>query len=65
MIINLSDNYRLHVAVTPTTGDQYHLKIESQWLGAKDPQGLQRVLSATLSKKNLLDLTETILTATK
>lgn len=65
MIININDNYKLHVAVNPTVGNQYHIKIESQWLGAKDPQGLQRVWSAIMTKKNLLDLTETILNATK
>ena len=34
-------------------------------LGAKDPDGLQTRYQVTLSKKNLLDLTETILETTR
>jgi hypothetical protein len=65
-VINVTDSYRLHVTVSPTIPQgHYHLKIESQWLGAKDPDGLQTRYQVTLSKKNLLDLTETILEATR
>jgi hypothetical protein len=65
-VIEVTDSYRLHLTVHSTIPDgYYHLKIESQWLGAKDPNGLQTRYQVTLSKKHLLELTETILEATR
>jgi len=65
-VIEVTESYRLHVTVHPTIPDgHYHLKIESQWLGAKDPNGLQTRYQVTLSKKHLLELTETLLEATR
>lgn len=65
-VIEVTESYRLHVTVKPTIPDgHYHLKIESQWLGAKDPDGLQTRYQVTLSKKHLLELTETLLEATR
>jgi hypothetical protein len=65
-VIEVTESYRLHVTVSPSIPEgHYHLKIESQWLGAKDPDGLQTRYQVTLSRQNLLNLTETILEATR
>jgi hypothetical protein len=65
-VIEVTESYRLHITVSPTIPEgHYHLKIESQWLGAKDPNGLQTRYQVTLSRQNLLNLTETILEATR
>jgi len=65
-VIEVTESYRLHVTVSPSIPEgYYHLKIESQWLGAKDPNGLQTRYQVTLSRQNLLNLTETILEATR
>jgi hypothetical protein len=65
-VIEVTESYRLHVTVQPTIPDgHYHLKIESQWLGAKDPNGLQTRYQVTLSRKHLLELTQTLLEATR
>jgi hypothetical protein len=66
IVIEATDSYRLRVTVSPSIPEgYYHLKIESQWLGAKDPNGLQTRYQVTLSRQNLLNLTETILEATR
>lgn len=66
LTLELNDSYRLHFTVHPTIPDgYYHLKVESQWLGAKDPDGLQTRYQVTLSKKHLLQLTEMLLEATR
>jgi hypothetical protein len=53
-MIDVSEDYKLHVAVTPTQApDQYHLKIESQWLGAKDPNARQLAYSVTLPRHQM------------
>jgi hypothetical protein len=66
LTLELNDSYRLHFTVHPTIPDgYYHLKVESQWLGAKNPDGLQTRYQVTLSKKHLLQLTETLLEATR
>ena len=53
-MIDVSDDYKLHVEVTPTkTFDEYHLKIESQWLGAKDPNARQLAYSVTLPRHQM------------
>ena len=61
-VIEISQDYRLHITVTPCKPDGYvHIKIESQWLGAKDPTGLQTRYQVTLSRQNALRLTDTML----
>lgn len=61
-MIDVSDDYKLHVTVTPTlTFDQYHLKIESQWLGAKDPNARQVAYSATLPRHQMRAIAVAIL----
>jgi len=65
-IIELNDSYRLHITVHPTTPEGFfHLKIESQWLGAENPEGKQTRYAVTLSKGQMLDLTDTILKGTE
>ena len=39
-VIQVTKDYLLHVTVTHHDTEQSTLKIESQWLGAKDPEGL-------------------------
>lgn len=53
-MIDVSEDYKLHVSVQPTqVFDQYHLKIESQWLGAKDPDARQLAYSVTLPRHQM------------
>ena len=61
-MIDVSEDYKLHVTVTPTqTFDQYHLKIESQWLGAKDPNARQVAYSVTLPRHKMRAISVAIL----
>ena len=61
-MIDVSEDYKLHVTVTPTqTFDQYHLKIESQWLGAKDPNARQLAYSVTLPRHQMRGIAIAIL----
>jgi hypothetical protein len=54
MMIDVSEDYKLHVTVTPTQKfDQYHLKIESQWLGAKNPDARHVAYSVTLPRHQM------------
>lgn len=61
--IECSQDYRLHVTVTPVArpAGHYHLKIQSQWLGAKDPDGLQTRYAVTLPEFQLRAIAATIL----
>lgn len=53
-MIDVSEDYKLRVTVKPTPPfDQYHLKIESQWLGAKDPNARQLAYSVTLPRHQM------------
>lgn len=63
-IIQLSDDYLLHVTVTPALEGSFHLKIESQWLGAKDPHGRQTRYAVTLPERELFDLASTLIEGT-
>lgn len=58
--IQLSDDYLLHITVQPVTGGAHHVKIESQWLGAKDPQARQTRYAVTLLEHELLELATTL-----
>jgi hypothetical protein len=49
-VIQVTKDYLLHVTVTHHDAEQSTLKIESQWLGAKDPEGLQTRYQGTLSR---------------
>jgi len=65
--IECSQDYRLHVTVTPVArpAGHYHLKIQSQWLGAKDPDGLQTRYAVTLPKFQLQAIAATIIAGCK
>lgn len=53
--IQPTPDYLLHFTVTPVD-DNYHLKIESQWWGAKDKSGLQTKFDVTLPAHELKQL---------
>jgi len=53
--IQPTPDYLLHFTVTPVD-DNYHLKIESQWWGAKDKDGLQKRFDVTLPAHELRQL---------
>lgn len=59
--IPISQDYLLHVNVTdvPATSEK-HLKIESQWLGAKHPDERQTRFSLTLPAHKLSEVARTI-----
>lgn len=53
-MIDVSEDYKLHVTVKPTsTFDQYHLSIESQWLAAKNPDARHLIYSVTLPRHQM------------
>lgn len=61
-MIDVSDDYKLHVTVRPTPAfDQYHLLIESQWLAAKDPQTKRPIYSVTLPRHQMRAIAVAIL----
>ena len=61
-MIDVSEDYKLHVTVKPTQKfDQYHLKLETQWLGAKDPNARQLAYSVTLPRHQMRAIAVAIL----
>ena len=62
-IIHVSQDYKLHVSVSPVAAEfgDYHLKVQSQLLSAKDPEDLQTKYQVTLSRRQLLELVHTII----
>ena len=66
-IIHVSKDYKLHVSVSPVAAEfgDYHLKVQSQLLSAKDPEGLQTKYAVTLPRRQLLELAHTIIEGTK
>lgn len=56
LVIQLTDTYLLHFTVTDWKNNKT-LKIESQWTGSKDPDGLQKKFQVTLEKDALNELT--------
>lgn len=56
LVLQLTDSYLLHFTVTDWK-DNKTLRIESQWTGSKDPEGLQRKFQVTLEKDALDELT--------
>lgn len=59
--IPVSQDYLLHITVTdvPTTREK-HLKVESQWLGAKRPDERQTRFSLTLPTHKMSEVARTI-----
>ena len=53
--IQPTSDYLLHFTVTPAD-DNYHLKIESQWWGAENKDGLQTRFDVTLPEHELRQL---------
>lgn len=64
-IIELSKDYRLHLSVKEFKKGSYSVRLGSQWLGAKDPKEVQTRYQVTLTKKQVLDLTQTLLEGTR
>jgi hypothetical protein len=66
-IIHVSQDYKLHITVSPvgTPLGDYHLKVQSQLLSAKDPAGLQTKYAVTLPRRQLLELAYTIIEGVK
>ena len=56
LVLQLTDSYLLHFTVTDWKNNKT-LKIESQWTGSKDPDGLQKKFQVTLEKDALNKLT--------
>ena len=56
LVLQLTDSYLLHFTVTDWKNNKT-LKIESQWTGSKDPDGLQKKFQVTLEKDALNELT--------
>ena len=56
LVLQLTDSYLLHFTVTDWK-DSKTLRIESQWTGSKDPDGLQKKFQVTLEKDALNELT--------
>lgn len=61
--IKPTKNYRLHITTTKCLSPKDHLniKIESQWLGAKNPEGRQTVFNRTLSYSDAIIVATAIL----
>lgn len=57
------EDYKLHVSVTPCQRPAgfVNLRIESQWLGARDPAGLQTLLDLNLPREQAVQLGNSIL----
>lgn len=67
LIFEPSKDYLLHVTVEPTDSppDSVHVKIESQWLRAKDPHGLQTRYRGIFSKKDAIKLAAELINPVK
>ena len=54
MKLQLTDTYALHLNVTDCVSPAGHkaLSIQSQWSGARDPDGLQRRFDVVLSREH-------------
>jgi hypothetical protein len=61
--IQLSDDYRLHFSINEVSSPSgcLNLKIESQWLGAKDPDARQTRYQTTLTRADALKVAVAIL----
>jgi hypothetical protein len=54
--IQPAPDYLLHFTATPAHGGLVHLKIESQWWGARDRDGLQTKFQTTLKPQEIRQL---------
>jgi hypothetical protein len=54
--IQPAPDYLLHFTATPTYGGLVHLKVESQWWGAKDRDALQTKFQVTLEPQEMRQL---------
>ena len=59
--MNITQDYKLHVDVTPVPTGEQHLRISSTWPGAKDPQEQRTLFQATLTTTKLKELARAIL----
>jgi hypothetical protein len=55
-IVQATDNYFYHFTVTEHEDGTKTLKVESQWTGAKDPNGLQTRWQATLRNEDWVEV---------
>lgn len=62
LIIPVSQDYLLHVDAQPTPHGT-HVAIRTQWLGAKDPAGIQTRYSITLPPDVVTDIANHLLSA--
>ena len=63
--IDLSEDFRLHIHVTPVRGGLHHLSIKSQWLTARDPEHRETQFAVTLPRRQLLAIAAAIMTGVK
>lgn len=59
--IQATDTYVYHFTVTEHDNGTKTLKVQSQWTGAKDPDGLQTRWQATLRNEEWADIATLIL----
>jgi len=55
LVLQLTDTYLLHFTLSEC-GETRTLKVQSQWTGAKDPDGLQTRYQVTLDQDQLDEL---------
>ena len=60
-IVQATDTYLYHFTVTDHDNGTKTLKVESQWKGAKDPDGLQTRWQATLRYEDWVEVTALLL----
>lgn len=60
-IAQTTNTYSYHFTVTDHGDGTKTLKVESQWTGAKDPNGLQTRWQATLKYEDWVELTALLL----
>lgn len=61
-VLRVTDSYLLHFTTIPHENGTKTLRVESQWLGAKDPCGLQTRWQATLSNDEWANIAGLLLT---
>lgn len=60
-VIPVSDDYLLHVSVTFVSPiNCYQLRVQSQWLAAKNPQNLYLLYAVTLPADQLAEIAAVI-----
>ena len=61
-VIQVTDTYLLHFTTIPHNNGTKTVRVESQWTGAKDPDGLQTRWQATLTNKQWANIAGLLLT---